>query len=191
MRKLIAGLKVSLDSKVEGPEGFADWVSAWSEDYGLTPQIDAVVIGGGMYPGYEQYWTAIENQPDQPHPLTGVNPTPAELEWSRFAAETPHYVMSSTVTTSEWKQTRFIGGTDDIADLKRQPGKDIYLMGGARLTASLLDAGLLDELRLIIYPLIAGEAKALFATIEHRHSLDLQTVKQLPDGLVSLVYTIK
>ncbi|MFD0535108.1 dihydrofolate reductase family protein [Actinomadura luteofluorescens] len=99
--------------------------------------------------------------------------------------------MSSTVTTSEWKQTRFIGGTDDIANLKRQPGKDIYLMGGARLTASLLDAGLLDELRLIIYPLIAGEAKALFATIEHRHSLDLQRVKQLPDGLVSLVYTIK
>uniref|UniRef100_UPI003F495877 dihydrofolate reductase family protein n=1 Tax=Actinomadura sp. CA-154981 TaxID=3240037 RepID=UPI003F495877 len=191
MRKLIAGLKVSLDAKVEGPEGFADWVSAWSEDYGLTPQIDAVVIGGGMYPGYEQYWTAIENHPDLPHPLTGVIPTPGELEWSRFAAETPHYVMSSTFTTSEWKRTRFISGTDDIADLKRQPGKDIYLMGGARLTASLLDAGLLDELRLIIYPLIAGEAKALFATVERRHSLDLQEVKRLPDGLVSLVYTIK
>jgi len=55
MRKLIAGMKVSVDGKMEGPEGYADWVEAWSEDYGLTEQIDACVVGGGMYPGYEQY----------------------------------------------------------------------------------------------------------------------------------------
>jgi hypothetical protein len=57
MRKLIAGMKISADGKVEGPEGFADWVESWSEDYGLTEQIDACVLGGGMYPGYERYWT--------------------------------------------------------------------------------------------------------------------------------------
>ena len=53
MRKLIAAMKMSLDAKVEGPDGTADWVEAWSEDYGLTPQIDACLLGGGMYPGYE------------------------------------------------------------------------------------------------------------------------------------------
>jgi hypothetical protein len=41
MRKLIAGMKISVDAKMEGPEGYADWVGAWSEDYGLTRQIDA------------------------------------------------------------------------------------------------------------------------------------------------------
>ena len=64
MRKLIAGMKISVDGKMEGPEGYADWVEAWSEDYGLTQQIDACVVGGGMYPHYEQYWTTIQNEPE-------------------------------------------------------------------------------------------------------------------------------
>lgn len=55
MRKLISGMKISLDGRMEGPDGYADWVTAWSEDYGLTPHIDACLLGGGMYPGYEQY----------------------------------------------------------------------------------------------------------------------------------------
>ena len=55
MRKLIAGMKISLDGKTEGPEGMADWVAAWSEDYGLTPEIDACLLGAGMYPTYERY----------------------------------------------------------------------------------------------------------------------------------------
>ncbi len=190
MRKLIAGMKTSVDSKVEGPEGYADWVEAWSEDYGLTPQVDACVLGGGMYPGYEQYWTAIQNEPDKPHPLTSKVPTPDEVEWARFAAKTPHYVLSSTVTSALWPKTSFIRRLEDIAALKRQPGKDIYLMGGARLTTSLIDAGLVDELRLIIYPLIAGEGKALFATTERRRALELRKVEQLQGGRVSLIYGI-
>jgi hypothetical protein len=50
MRKLIAGMKMSVDGKIEGPEHGADWVEAWSEDYGLTPQIDACLLGGGYVP---------------------------------------------------------------------------------------------------------------------------------------------
>jgi dihydrofolate reductase len=71
-----------------------------------------------------------------------------------------------------------------------QPGKDIYLVGGARTTASFIDAGLVDELRLIVYPLIAGEGKALFATTERRCGLELRKVQQLTDGRVSLIYGI-
>jgi dihydrofolate reductase len=188
MRKLIAGMKISVDGKIEGPEGAADWVEAWSEDYGLTPQIDACVLGGGMYPGYEWYWTAIRNEPDKPVWIKGGAPTPAEVEWARFAAETPHYVLSRTLTSALWAKTRFVRGTEDIAALKQQPGKDIYLVGGARTAASLIDAGLVDELRLIVYPLIAGEGKALFTTTKRRRGLELRKVQQLPDGRMSLVY---
>jgi len=190
MRKLIAGMKTAVDGKIEGPEGFADWVDTWTDDYGLTPRIDACLLGAHMYPGYEQYWTAMQDEPDQPLPMTGKLPTPAELEWARFAAKTPHYVLSSTLTSAAWPGTRFLREVGDVAALKRQPGKDIYLMGGAQIVASLLDAGLVDELRLIIYPLVAGEGKALFATMKSRRRLELENIQQLPGGRISLAYGI-
>ena len=188
MRKLIAGMKISVDGRMEAAEGMADWVAAWSDDYGMTPQIDACLLGGGMYPGYEQYWTSIQKEPDKSHWVTGQLPTPAELEWARFAARTPHYVLSSTLTSTNWPQTRFVRTLEDIEALKRQPGKDIYLIGGARTTASLIDAGLVEELRLIVYPLIVGPGKALFATTMSRRTLELRKAQQLPGGLLSLVY---
>lgn len=191
MRKLISAFKISIDGKMEGAEGFADWVDSWSEDYDLSSQIDACVLGGRMYGGYEQYWSAVQNnQPDKPLPMTGKVPTAAEFEWARFAAQTPHYVLSKTLTSAVWPGTRFLRGIDEIAALKRQPGKDIYVMGGAQIAASLMDAGLMDEIRLIIYPLIVGEGKALFGMTQGRHGLDLQKTQQLSDGRVSLVYRV-
>ncbi|MER8863119.1 dihydrofolate reductase family protein [Mesorhizobium sp. M0751] len=188
MRKLIAGMKISVDGKMEGPEGYADWVDAWSDEYGLTPQIDACLLGSVMYAGYERYWSAIQNEPDKPLPMTGKLPKPAELEWARFAAQTPHYVLSNTMISAAWPKTRFVRNFEDIAALKQQPGKDIYLMGGARIAASLIDAGLVDELRLIVYPLLAGEGKPLFGTAKNRRGLELRKVEQLSDGRVGLVY---
>jgi dihydrofolate reductase len=190
VRKLIAGMKISVDGKMEGPEGTADWVDAWSEDYGLTPQIDACLLGAGMYPGYEGYWTSIQNEPQTPAWITGKPPTAAEIDWARFITLTPHYVLSSTLMSAVWPTTRFVRGLDDVAALKQRPGKDIYLVGGVRTTASLIDAGLVDELRLIAHPLIAGEGKALFAKSERRRALDLRKVEQLPGGRVSLIYGI-
>ena len=190
MRKLITGMKISLDGKIEGQEGYADWVEAWSDDYGLMPQIDACVVGGGMYPGYERYWTAIQREPDKPAWINDSAPAQAEIEWASFAAKTPHYVFSNTLTSALWPKTSFIRKFEELAALKQQPGKDIYLMGGARITASLIDAGLVDELRFIVYPLIAGEGKALFATTERRNGLELQKVQQLQDGRLSLIYGI-
>jgi dihydrofolate reductase len=190
MRKLIAGMKISVDGKIEGPEGFADWVEGWSDDYELTPRIDACLLGAGMYPGYEQYWTAIQSGPDRRLPMTGKLPTPGEVEWARFAARAPHYVLTSTLSSAAWPSTRFLRTLEDVAALKRKPGKDIYLVGGARTTAGLVDAGLVDELRLITYPLIAGAGKALFATTDRRRELELRKVQQLEGGRVSLIYGI-
>jgi dihydrofolate reductase len=189
MRKLITGMKLSLDGKIEGSEGYADWVEAWSDDYGVMQQIDACVLGGGMYTGYERYWTGIQNEPDTPAWITGSAPTPAEVAWARFAARTPHYVLSNSLTSALWPKTSLVRSLEDVAALKQQPGKDIYLMGGARIAASLIDAGLVDELRLIVYPLVAGDGKALFTTTKRR-GLELRKVEQLQGGRLSLIYGI-
>ena len=190
MRKLIAGMKVSVDGKSEGPEGYADWVEGWSEDYGLTDRIDACLLGGRMYPGYEQYWTAIRDAPNQPLPMTGQLPLPAELEWSRFAGRTPHYVLSKSLSTASWSHTTILRSVGDVAALKNQPGKDIYLMGGATLTASLMDAGLVDEMHLITYPLLAGPGAALFQQLGRRHALHMLGMRPLSHGRFSTSYAI-
>ena len=190
MRKVIAGMQTSIDGKIEGPEGYADWVDAWSDHYDVTNRVDACLLGAGMYPGYEAYWSAIQNAPDKPPEATGKAPTPGEVEYARFTANTPHYVLSTTMTSALWPTTRFLRGLDDVASLKRQSGKDIYLVGGARTVASLIEAGLVDELRLTVHPLIAGDGKALFATIGRRRRLQLREVEQLEDGQVSLIYGI-
>jgi dihydrofolate reductase len=181
---------MSVDGKIEGPSGTADWVAAWSDDYSLMPQIDACLLGGGMYPGYESYWTAIQNELHKPIWITGAAPTQAEIEWARFAAKTPHYVLSRTLTSTAWPNTKFVHELEQIAALKQQSGKDIYLIGGARITASLIDAGLVDELRLIVYPLIAGEGKALFAATSRRRTLEVRKVQPLQDGRLALTYEI-
>ena len=191
MRKLIAGMQISLDGKVGGPDGYADWVEAWSDNYDVMPQVDACLLGAGMYPGYEQYWSAIQAGPDQPLAMTGKLPTPAEVEYGRFTARTPHYVLSSTLNTALWPQTRFIPSLDEVRTLKEQSGKDIYLVGGARTVTSLLDAGLVDELRLAIHPLIVGPGKALFEFTERRRGLELRDVRKLDAGRVSLSYAIR
>lgn len=121
MRRLIAAFKTSVDGKIEGPDGFADWVEAWSEDYGLSSQIDACLLGGAMYPGYESYWSSMQqNDPNQPLPMTSKLANPAELEWSRFAAQTPHHVLSNTLKSALWPSTKFLRRLEDVADLKQQ-----------------------------------------------------------------------
>jgi dihydrofolate reductase len=190
MRKLIAGLKISADGKSSGASGIADWVDAWSEDYGLSSQIDACLLGGGMYPGYEQYWTAIQDGSGAPLPMTGKLPTPGEVDWGRFAARTTHYVLSNTLASAAWPNTKFIRNTDDVAALKREPGKDIYLMGGASTTTSLINAGLVDELRLIVYPLVSGEGQGLFESVQGRHPLELKEVRRLESGRFLVTYTL-
>ena len=149
----------------------------------------ACVLGGRMYQLYEQFWTQVAAAPDEIHPLSGRVPTAAEVEWSRFAAMTPHYVVSSTLQSVTWPNTQILADLDAVAAMKREQGKSIYLMGGSALVGAAIDAGLVVELRLIVYPLIVGEGKALFSS-SARHAMELLNVEQLRDGLLSLVYGI-
>jgi len=73
VRKLIAGMQTSVDGKIEGPDGYADWVEGWGDNYQLMPQIDACLLGGGMYPSHEQYWTALE-ETEEPKVAVGLRP---------------------------------------------------------------------------------------------------------------------
>lgn len=190
MRKLIAAMKLSVDGRSEGPEGYADWVEAWSEDYGLMDRIDACLLGGRMYPGYEQYWTAIQQAPDDPLPMTGKLAHPAELTWAAFARHTPHHVLSSTLPSVAWPHTRLLRDLNEVRELKTQPGKDIYLMGGAMLTGSLLDEGLVDEVHFIVSPLLVGAARGPFDAVKRRVALTLLDHKLLSGGRMHAAYQV-
>ncbi|MBO9621568.1 MAG: dihydrofolate reductase family protein [Sphingomonas sp.] len=190
MRRLIAGMKISLDGKVVAADGYPEWVQAWSEDYDLTPQIDACLLGRAMYPDYERYWTAVIEAPDRLHPMTGALPTADEIAWARHVPQLPHYVLSATSQAALWPNTRFLRSTEDVAELLRQSGKDIYLVGGAETIAGLIDSGLVHELRLIVYPLVSVGGTALFSTIQATHALEQLQARRLGDGRVRLDYRI-
>ena len=133
MRKLIAAFRMSLDGFIEGPKGEVDWVDTWDDTFDLMPQIDALVLGGGMYPDYEQYWSAVHADPQSSLPVTGRLASAGEIEYARFANATPHVVLSTTIETVSWKTTRIVRDIEEIRAMKEQPGKDIYAVGGAKL----------------------------------------------------------
>jgi dihydrofolate reductase len=153
-------------------------------------RIDACLLGGRMYPGYEQYWTAIQQAPEQPLPMTGKLAHPAELTWSNFARRTPHYVLSATLPAVTWTQSRVLRKLNEVRELKEQTGKDIYLMGGAMLTGSLLDAGLVDEIHVIVHPLLAGPARGPFDAVIRRRALTLLQHRALGEGRLHLSYQV-
>ena len=188
MRKLIAAFRVSLDGFVEGPNGENDWVDTWEDTFDLMPQIDAMVLGGGMYPGYEQYWSAVHADSKGPLPLTGRLASAGEIEYARFAHATPHVVVSTTLDSASWKTTRIVRDVEEIRAMKEQPGKDIYAVGGPTLVSSLLNRGLVDELRLDVHPVVLGGGKALFNGVKERHQLRLLDAKPLVPGQVRLIY---
>ena len=188
MRKVVAALQVSVDGFIEGPNGELDWVGNWEDPFDLAHQIDACVLGAGMYGGYEQYWRAVLANPTGLLPFTGRVPSRGEIDYARFADKTPHFVLSTTLRSVEWPTARIIRSIDDIRLLKQRPGKTIYAVGGAALVASLMNADLVDEIRLVVHPLVLGGGKALFKQVTERHPLALTDVAELASGSVRLVY---
>jgi dihydrofolate reductase len=189
MRKIIAALQVSLDGYIEGPNGELDWIEAWEDPFDLLPQIDTCIMGGGMYPGYEQYWLAILANPGAVLSLTGKVASPGEVAYARFADKTPHIVLSKTLDEVVWHTTRVVRDVEDIRKMKLQSGKDMHAVGGATFVSSLLNYGLIDELRLVVQPIVLGGGKALFKDVRTRHALNFCRVDSLPSGQVRLTYT--
>src|SRR5262245_53268737 len=124
-----------------------------------------------MYPGYEQYWGAILANPEGVLPFTGKVATKGEIAYAHFAERTPHVVLSRTLDNVAWKNTRIVRDVEVIRRLEAAPGKDMHAVGGATLVGSLMNAGLIDELRLVVHPIILGGGKALFKDVKERHAL--------------------
>jgi dihydrofolate reductase len=112
-----------------------------------------------MYPDYEQYWTAILTNPKGILPFTRRVATKGEIEYAHFAGKTPHIVLSKTLKQVSWKNTRIVRDIVEIRKLKQEPGKNMHAVGGATLVSSLMNYGLVDELRLVIARLSWGQAR--------------------------------
>ena len=190
-RKMIAALQVSLDGFVEGPEGEKDWADTWASAIGLIPDVDMFVLGARMYPDYGEYWRAILANPDLVPPFQERVPSQSEIAYARKAVQTPHVVLSTTLKKVSWPPTAQIVRTvAELRTLKRQPGKNAYVVGGATLVASLLNEGLIDELRLIVHPVVLGKGRSLFDGISKRLSLDLAQAKPTESGRVIVCYRV-
>jgi dihydrofolate reductase len=187
-RRIIAAMQVSVDGLIEGPNGEVDWVGSWDDSFGLLSQIDTCVLGGGMYPGYEEYWLSILANPEGALALTGKVPTEDEIAYARFADRTLHVVLSSTLGEVRWQTTRVVRDVEAIRRLKQQPGKDIYAVGGATFISSLMNLGLVDELRLTLRPIVLGRGKPLFKDVAERHALMLVRAEQRDGEKVGLIY---
>lgn len=188
MRKIIAALQVSLDGFIEGPDVQLDWVESWGDCFDLAPRIDACLLGARMYPAYEGYWSAIQANPLAVLENTGRLPAPGEIEYANFAARTPHYVLSSSLETVGWTHTTILNNLDQVRELKQAPGKAIHAVGGASLVSSLLNAGLLDEIQLVVHPVLLGAGKRLFEPLDERLWLRTNGGTQLPAGRIKLAY---
>jgi len=193
MRKIIAALQVSVDGFIEGPNGELDWAMAedeetWRDVFEMLESVDTCILGRVMYPEYEQYWLAVLANPGGP-PLSEKPATKNEIAYARWANKTPHIVVSKTLDEVAWKTTRIARDVEEIRKLKQQPGKDMHVVGGATLVSSLMNAGLIDEVRLMVKPIILGGGKALFKDVKERKSMKLVQTKPLKSGKVSLTYS--
>jgi dihydrofolate reductase len=190
-RPLISAMQMSLDGNILAPERQAfDFVDSWADGLGLLPPVDAFVLGGGMLPEYTDFWTAVKDDPRAAADMLGRDPYPRELDYAKLAAETPHLVLSKTLETVDWPSGRIVRDIGEIAELRRQPGKAVYVVGGPGLIASLIDADLLDELRLIVHPFVTGDGTALFGGLSGRRALDLVSAAPMSSGRVNLTYRL-
>lgn len=168
MRKVILGLAVSLDGFIEGPNGEYDWCFT-DQDYGLSDffkRIDAIFMGRKSYD------------------------LARTMEESNSWKGTLTYVFSNSLKQVEGSEYRLISGDirKKIQSIKNEPGKDIWLFGGAELTTFFINEQLVDELWLSVHPILLGSGKALFQNIDGRKKLKLTETKAYPSGLVSLIY---
>lgn len=171
MRKVILQLAVSLDSFIEGPNGEFDWCFT-DQDYGLgefLEGVDSIFIGRKSY----ELLLAMGD-----HGKTSFPPM-------------QYYVFSNTANKID-KGDILVGGdiAGKVAAIKNTPGKNIWLFGGANLTAALIKHKLVDEIALAVHPILLGSGKPLFSGIDERITLNLLTSKTYDTGLVFLTYKV-
>ena len=189
-RPFIAAMQVTLDGYILGPEGESDWVDSWADGLALLPEVDAFVLGGGMFGDYEQFWATVLDDPATVSDWLGRDPYEREVSYARVAARTPHLVLSTTLRDTSWPTARVVRDIDELRAYKAQAGNPVYVVGGPGLVTSLINAGLLDELRLIVHPVAVGGGTALFGGVAQRQAFELLSTEPAPSGRVNLTYRV-
>jgi dihydrofolate reductase len=190
-RPFIAAMQVTLDGYILGPNGEADWVDSWADGLDLLPEVDAFVLGGGMFPDYEQFWAAILDNPAAASEWLGRDPYPRELTYARVAVKAPHLVLSTTLRHTTWPTARIVPDINELHALKALVGDAVYVVGGPRLVTSLINSNLLDELRLIVHPVAVGSGTPLFGGIAERQALELLRTEHRASDRVNLTYRVR
>jgi dihydrofolate reductase len=179
MRKVTAGLFVSLDGVVESSE---KWNSPYFDDEmgeavgAAMAASDAMLLGRVTYQEFAATWPGMSRE---------------EQPFAAHMNDTLKYVVSTTLENADdWQNSTLIKGNvaKEIARLKRQPGKDIAITGSGTLVNSLLQDGLLDELGLFVHPVVVGSGKRLFEVGGDHKALELVDSKAFGTGVVSLTY---
>ncbi|HEV8285953.1 MAG TPA: dihydrofolate reductase family protein [Chitinophagaceae bacterium] len=170
MRKVILAVAVSLDGFIEGPNGEYDWCFT-DQDYGLSDffkRVDTIFVGRKTY----EMSLGME---------AGATGFPKFKE----------YVFSTTLDKVKDGATLIKNNIqNEVEKIKKEKGKDIWPFGGAGLTTSLMNLGLVDELSLAVHPILLGGGNPLFKNINNRINLTLLDTKTYSTGLVSLTYSL-
>ncbi len=176
MRKVVSGLFISIDGVVEAPNLWQ--FDVFDEDMGAAMSAhinseDTILLGRVTYSEWAPYWPTATDEPYASH----IN-------------NTPKIVVSTTLKQVAWKNSTLVSGNlpGVIGELKRQPGKNIGVAGSPTLVRSLLRDDLIDELILMIHPVIAGSGKRLFADGTALKRLKLVNSAITRSGVAFLTY---
>ncbi|EKQ56145.1 MULTISPECIES: dihydrofolate reductase family protein [unclassified Clostridium] len=177
-RRIILDLAVTLDGFIEGPNGEVDWC-IMDPDMGFIDflnNIDTILYGRKSYELWGQY--IPENETSD-----------AEKEIWKLVHSKKKYVFSKN-PINEYPEANLISRNivEEIKKIKNEPGKDIWLYGGASLITTFLNLDLIDEFRLSIHPVILGDGKPMFIDIKQRLSLKLINTNKFSSGVVQLCY---
>lgn len=171
MRKIILSVAITLDGFIEGPNGEYDWCFT-DQDYGLGDllnRVDTAFLGRKTYE-----LTKSMNSNDE----SGL-------------PDLKQYIFSTTMSQVKEGEKLISGNIQtEVEKIKNDKGKDIWLFGGASLSASLLNLKLVDEISLAVHPLLLGQGKLLFSNIKQRINLSLIGSQSYSSGLVTLNYNI-
>ncbi len=172
-------MSVSVDGYIEGPRREIDWhrvdeqFNAYAVD--MLQTSSALIMGRRTYELMAGYWpTAQDND-------AGVKD---------LMNRTPKLVFSRTLTNVSWQNSRLATGSiaEEVARLQQLPGNGLLPVGGSDLAAEFLELGLMDELHIILTPMLLGGGKTVFDGITRRHSLQLLSTRTFKSGTVVLVY---
>jgi dihydrofolate reductase len=186
VRNVVATEFVSLDGVMEDPSWTFQFASEEQERFKFDELVesDALLLGRVTYEGFAAAWPQMMEQYE--------GPRRAELqEYADMMNGYPKYVVSRTLKEPlGWNNSTLIEGdvAEEVSRLKQQPGKDILIFGSADLVNALMQHDLIDEYRLMIFPVVLGKGKRLFGDGIDMKYLELVGTETFSTGVVYLTY---